>query len=97
MNVDGYFEELSVTDNTDSETVFDDVRFIQDGFSFTTFVDFEYTPFFDRGYAVVGYIDGDAVARGTIQSISPTRHEGEKYLRLSVAPHNDVVSTHSVI
>jgi hypothetical protein len=87
MRVDGRFSYITISDETDTvDAKIEDVPFIQDGFSFTAFVLFDNYPLFGEGDTVVGYIDDEEVARGSIQTFSPVMRDGEKYLRCLVEP-----------
>jgi len=87
MVTDGSFSKLTVIDESDSTTEFEDVSFLQRGFNFTAFVNFDYYPLFDVGNQAIGYQDGTAIARGIIQDCAPSTRNGEQMLRITVTPN----------
>lgn len=86
MQVEGEFERFVVVD--DDERVFYGVPFVQNGFSYTAYLGFDYHVTVDEGVRALGYVDGRLVASGTITALAPTTMDGERFVRVTVAPQS---------
>lgn len=87
MLTDGTFERVVIDDTTSENTwEIEDVEFVQDGFSFTTYTDTDTYPIFKKENRVRGYIDDTVVADGFVSFVNTTTEDGEKKLRAIMNP-----------